>query len=54
MAEMARLESVCTLTGYRGFESLSLRKKELRTARPFLLRKTGVEPWFEIEFIDLK
>ena len=23
---MARLESVCTLTGYRGFESLSLRK----------------------------
>ena len=27
MAEMARLESVCTLTGYRGFESLSLRKQ---------------------------
>ena len=24
-AEGARLESVCTLTGYRGFESLSLR-----------------------------
>ena len=25
VAEGARLESVCTLTGYRGFESLSLR-----------------------------
>ncbi len=27
VAEGARLESVYTLTGYRGFESLSLRKK---------------------------
>ena len=29
MAEGARLESVCTLTGYRGFESLSLRVSPL-------------------------
>ncbi len=28
VAELARLESVCTPKGYRGFESLSLRKNE--------------------------
>jgi hypothetical protein len=30
-AEGARLESVCTLTGYRGFESHSLRFQAYRT-----------------------
>jgi len=41
VAEMARLESVCTLTGYRGFESLSLRKqiKARRKAGFFHLKK---------------
>ena len=30
VAELARLESVCTPKGYRGFESLSLRKINCR------------------------
>ncbi len=30
MAEGARLESVCILTGYRGFESLPLRQDDIK------------------------
>ena len=32
LAEGARLESVCTLTGYRGFESPLLRHKKIKAA----------------------
>ena len=34
MAEGARLESVCILTGYRGFESLPLRHRQTQEIYP--------------------
>ena len=38
-AKGARLESVCTLTGYRGFESLSLRIPLALMIRPYAISR---------------
>ena len=56
MAEGARLESVYTVTPYRGFESLSLRQIKKGAIRPlslFAVRKFGFEPSiFQIDGFD--
>ena len=58
VAELARLESVCTSKGYRGFESLSLRlhktfSKFKTNNNPFELAENGVtsKPSLAIEIL---
>ena len=41
VAELARLESVCTSKGYRGFESLSLRATAGYSLKDRVLRMVG-------------
>ena|GEM_PF-4836717 len=44
VAELARLESVCTSKGYRGFESLSLRASCGYSLKNKILRMVGGSP----------